>query len=345
MTHKFLCAALAVSVFGYTSASSAVTLLYDDFETYADTTEMNAVWNEGGTGLGTLDTTVGDPSQSMLHPGGTTNNRAFTGTDPDDLDPIVWEFDFFDDGSDLLTEPPAPNKRLTSGLRTDAGGASLESILEMGRYNNLLVPEGGPNISGYGVRTVFIAGDPADWVAFVDGLGQPIPVEQGWHHFRATISFSQIEFEVDLQKNGSIDGTRTITTSDGGHTYNVVRLGGPSNVSSAGGSGNFDNVIIRTGFVPRLVIGDMDVDGDVDFDDIAPFVLGLQQPGQYESDFGLPPRALGDTDQDGDQDFDDIDGFVGILTAPPLEGVPEPSTAGLAVLAILAFAALWMRRA
>lgn len=344
MTHKVSCTVLALMVIVYPSSSSAVTLLYDDFETYADTTEMNAAWSEGTTGAGTLDTTLGDPSQSMFHPAGTTNKRAFTDTIPDDLDPIVWEFDFFDDGSDLETDPPAPNKRLTSGLRTDAGGVSLESILEMGRYNNLVVPEGGPNISGYGIRTVFIAGDPANWIAFVDEFGEPIPVEAGWHHFRATIGFSQIEFEVDLQKDGTIDSTRIITTADGGHPYNVVRLGGPSDLSSAGGSGNFDNVIIRTGFVPRLVIGDMDVDGDTDFDDIDDFVLGLQMPSQYESNSGLPPRALGDTDQDADQDFDDIPGFVGILTSPPAQGVPEPSTAGLAVLAILALATLWMRR-
>ncbi len=103
-------------------------------------------------------------------------------------------------------------------------------------------------------------------------------------------------------------------------------------------------------FIPRSVlIGDLDCDGDVDFDDIDPFVLGLQAPDQYESTFGLPPSVKGDTDGDGDLDFDDIDGFVDILNSPgglEARGVPEPSTLSLtALIGLVVFAmTLVMRR-
>ncbi len=334
MTRFITLASLAVVV-AFGSAAWSAVVLYDDFETYADTAEMNAVWNEGDIGAGTLDTGVGNPSKSLAHPAGMTNKRLFADTMPEDSNPIVWEFDLFDDGLDL----PFPNKRLTGGLRTNGDGAPLESILEMGRYNNVAVPEGGPNVSGYGVRTVFVGGDPGDWIAFENAP----PAEQGWHHFRATIGETSILFELDLQSDGTVDATRTIATDDGFQAYNVIRLGGPSDLSSLGGGGNFDNVLIRTGFVNPLTPGDMDCDGDVDFDDIDDFVLGLTDPGTYESTFGLPPRAKGDIDKDGDQDFDDIPGFVNILIAPDSQSIPEPSSVLLIALAALAMASLRVR--
>jgi len=82
--------------------------------------------------------------------------------------------------------------------------------------------------------------------------------------------------------------------------------------------------------------GDMDGDGDVDFDDIGAFVLALNDPAAYEAMFGVPPAVRGDTDGDGDHDFDDIDGFVSILTSPTGDVqsvVPEPSSAMLVVIA------------
>ena len=68
------------------------------------------------------------------------------------------------------------------------------------------------------------------------------------------------------------------------------------------------------GTLPPLV-GDMDFDGDVDFDDISGFVLGLSDPVVYENIYGQPPSFHGDMDGDGDHDFDDIDELVAILTA------------------------------
>ncbi len=305
------------------------TIMEDDFESYANTTEMNAVWSEPTIGPGTLDTNTGNPSQSMFHPAGTTNNRVFSATIPTDVQPIVWEFDFLDDGTG--------NKRITGGLRDNGDGAALSSILEMGRYNDLADPEGQATVSGYGIRTVFIEGDPADWVAF-EGIPS---VEAGWHHFRATIGASSILFELDLQNDGLVDAQRAVSTPGGaGIAYNVARFGGPSNLSSAGGGGHFDNV--RVGL--QVTLGDMDCDGDVDFDDIDDFVLGLNDAAAYQAVFGLPPSAKGDTDSDGDLDFDDIQGFVNLLgvgVTGDARAVPEP---GMDVLILTVLACLGLRR-
>lgn len=97
----------------------------------------------------------------------------------------------------------------------------------------------------------------------------------------------------------------------------------------------------------HLLDGDMDLDGDVDFDDIDDFVLGLNNSAAYEAAIGLPPVMHGDTDHDGDQDFDDIDQFVDILLpgiADGIHGVPEPSTVGLAAVALGLLGAVATRR-
>ncbi len=87
-----------------------------------------------------------------------------------------------------------------------------------------------------------------------------------------------------------------------------------------------DTVEARQGTdnIRALLVGDTDCDGDVDFDDIDAFVLGLTSPPAYEAQFGLRPSLKGDTDRDGDQDFDDIPGLVDILTGNII-GVPEPA--------------------
>ena len=57
-------------------ASAAQGSFFDDFESYTTTAQMNApgAWgDDGGGGLGTLDTATGNPGQSMYHPAGTCN--------------------------------------------------------------------------------------------------------------------------------------------------------------------------------------------------------------------------------------------------------------------------------
>lgn len=97
-----------------------------------------------------------------------------------------------------------------------------------------------------------------------------------------------------------------------------------------------------------LVLGDMDCDGDVDFDDIDDFVLALNDRAGYETMFGVPPKLKGDIDVDGDQDFDDIAPFVDLLNEPAIRGLhdaPEPSGVAIGLPVLVAFACVtWMRR-
>lgn len=63
----------------------------------------------------------------------------------------------------------------------------------------------------------------------------------------------------------------------------------------------------------RFVLGDMNVDSIVDFDDINPFVMALRNQTRYMKEFRIHPVIHGDINQDAKFDFDDINLFVALL--------------------------------
>lgn len=131
-------------------------------------------------------------------------------------------------------------------------------------------------------------------------------------------------------------------------TFNNVSSGNRVNTNDGRGSllvsyQDGVNAVVLSDFA---LFGDLDCDGDVDFDDIAPFVLGLNDPTGYEATFGVPPALKGDTDTDGDFDFDDIARFVAILNAPLTaagQPVPEPSSIVMTLLAVASLLACGRR--
>lgn len=210
--------------------SSAMTIIDEDFESYADTAALGGVWSLGD---GTLDTAFGNPGQSLFHPGtggsfsgANTNAITFADVYPGPGQTLILRGDIYDDGS-------SENKRTTIGLRTAAGA----NIIEMGMYNSP---------THYSVRTVlFGAGSDGAWVGLPDTPlfeGAPVAVE-GWHTFQAAITDSNVTFTLDLLGDGTIDSTYTANIfQNGANAFNQLRLGGPSDLSSPGGGVYFDNI-------------------------------------------------------------------------------------------------------
>ena len=96
-------------------------------------------------------------------------------------------------------------------------------------------------------------------------------------------------------------------------------------------STEIDDLVFGPVFVAGTpTIGDMDFDGNIDFDDISGFMLALTNESEYFGIYGVRAEIHGDTDRSGFHDFDDIDGFAAIMSndAPDsaLRAVPEPST-------------------
>lgn len=236
VTKKFSLFSLALLAGGLLclSSANAATIFSEDFESYADTTAMNTVWANGGSA--TLDLALGNPGQSLSHPGtagsytgGNTNSVSFAGITPTAAVPVVYSVDIYDDTA-------SANKRVTAGLRAAAGA----NIFEMGMYNNP---------THFAVRTVLPG---PSWVAFTnitDDGGSAIenePVE-GWHRYQVILDGTNATFTLDLGSTGIINATTILPA-----TFNVnfpldsIRLGGPSDFSSAAGGANFDNISLST---------------------------------------------------------------------------------------------------
>ncbi|TWT78436.1 hypothetical protein Pla123a_12280 [Posidoniimonas polymericola] len=228
---KILCMAAMLLPACY--ANGAV-IVDEDFDSYADTTALGGVWSLGD---GTLDTVLGNPSQSLYHPGtgasfsgANTNSLSFAEIAPGPGEKLVFSADIYDDGA-------SANKRTSAGLREAAGA----NIIEMGMYNS-------PN--HYAYRAIlFGPGDPS-WVAFsglVDDGGAAIenePVE-GWHRFTAEVTATNIDFMLDLNSDGTINATASVPIAPNDLGFDIIRLGGPSDLGSAGGGANFDNISLE----------------------------------------------------------------------------------------------------
>lgn len=217
----FSLALLAGGLFCLNPASAA-TIFSDDFESYNDTAAMQAVW--GAAGLGTLDAAAGNLGQAMLHPGGADNVITIPTLQASASAPLVYTADIYDDGT-------AANKRITAALRS----ASVVNLLEMGMYND-------PN--HYAVRAVLPGPNWAAFTDIVDDGGTPIDNEPvvGWHRFQVTLDGTNATFTLDLGSTGIINATQVMPAVWNAGGIDSIRLGGPSSLSSPGGSGLFDNV-------------------------------------------------------------------------------------------------------
>jgi C1A family cysteine protease len=74
-----------------------------------------------------------------------------------------------------------------------------------------------------------------------------------------------------------------------------------------------DFKVYTIGCDPTQLIGDMNCDGWVDFDDINPFVVAITDQVLYETVYPGCHWLNGDCNQDGTVDFEDINGFVVLI--------------------------------
>jgi hypothetical protein len=124
----------------------------------------------------------------------------------------------------------------------------------------------------------------------------------------------------------------------------VLELRAIQNVSQGSTFPEFDGHYVDAASVKLLgfLLGDMDIDQDVDFDDIDDFVLGLNNESNYEDLYGVSPDFNGDLNGDGVHDFDDIEGFVQLLhggnVTTETAVVPEPASGTLLGVGLLLIA-------
>ncbi len=213
----------AFAVLALPSANAAV-VVNETFDNYADTAAMQANW--GASGAATLNVGVGNGGNSALHPGGAVNSwiGSAISLTPTASESIVLSADIFDDGT-------SSNERLTVGLRNGAN-----PLFEMGHYNG--------TAEHFHVRVLNMYGGE-NWAPLSPGLTSG-GLQAGWNRFTATFTPTSLTVTLDLGADGSIDGTFVSNGAASANAFTDLRFGGPSNLSSAGGSAGFDNISLST---------------------------------------------------------------------------------------------------
>jgi hypothetical protein len=133
------------------------------------------------------------------------------------------------------------------------------------------------------------------------------------------------------------------------------RVGFRYSVTDGGPVGpNSDYIGLDTFSLLTYLRGDLDGNGVVNNDDIAPFVLALTNAAAFQNQYpNVTPQLAGDANSNGVFNNDDIAPFVSLLTgggsagpelAPLMALVPEPASAALLALPLLGIAARRTRR-
>ena len=79
------------------------------------------------------------------------------------------------------------------------------------------------------------------------------------------------------------------------------------------GDGGFAYAAFNVEVVGGGLLGDMNCDGAISFDDIAPFVTAIGGQAGYEAQWPDCEWINGGIDGNGVVDFDDIAGFIALL--------------------------------
>ncbi|MEX2309031.1 MAG: PEP-CTERM sorting domain-containing protein [Pirellulales bacterium] len=260
-----LVAALFVFALGLPTAQAA-TILFDNFDTYADQAAFQAAWPPIGTVApisADLSTAQSVTAPNSVEVDGTAtssqqrNQRIFgeTGTGSA-TEKVVWSFDFYDSNaaaspyrqySNLqdTTAPGGTNQLLSMGLNNNQTSANSGGNYYMARilgYNPTAVadPDGGPVESVGGAGAYFKLND------FGVGLRST-----GWHRLKVAISSDD---GVSTDYSFFVDGLLAELVSNVGgagtlRSYDNIRIG--SGVSNANNAAYYDNEWVRRVPIPE----------------------------------------------------------------------------------------------
>ena len=286
-------------------------------------------------------------------------------------------------GNERLTVGLRHTAASADGADTDTfPDAVTSNILELGAYNGApntpIVPGAETQSANFGFRVINFGAvsDPLtaqpNWQYFkfdsaalnrpadTDPLVNIADIGAGWHTYAATITPTEIRLTVDLFRDGFKNvrdeaGVIVIGSGDEGVDaeiilpiatlpvgFNNLRFGGPSGASSPGGGFmGFDNILLETQAVSVPTINaDFNGDDIVDGNDFLIWQRNFNTGNAF---------AQGDANNSGTVDAADLavwkDQFgTNPNAAPAVGAIPEPATASLAAVVMLASLAYARRK-
>ena len=358
MTARFgLALALCTLLVG--SASAQTVKLFDNFDSYADQGAFEAVWPvapttpppAGGTNflLGSTDgiDPVTGPNMIGLPTTGTRNqyNLEELGN-PSTSNVISFSFDFYDTNSAV-----APYRQFNN-LQDGAANATNQ-LVSMGLYNNQTIANSGGNyyfarILGYTPTTVDPDGGPDESVV---GAGSFFKLNDfgvglrttGWVNLRVDITSDDgIGTDYAFYVNNVLaERVNNVGTAASLRSMDHVRLGSGITSTQAAYVDNIKVVLNPDGVVTPTNNADFNGDNVVNGND---FLIWQRNAGAGTT------LAQGDANASGTVDAADLAiwktqfGTDPTPAAPAVAAVPEPATAGLAAVAMLASFALVRRK-
>ena len=174
-----------------------------------------------------------------------------------------------------------------------------------------------------------------------------LPASSGWQTVEFGLTAADLSY-VGIQGN-PIGGTGVL--ADTLAIQDRLLLRHDSGTASAPGIASLVSATLGIDNITALfnpVLGDMDDNGIVDTDDVAPFIQALVDPDQFAIDHStVDADVIGNINGDGQFDLGDIALFqtlVNASTTATAESVPEPSSILLAAMLSFGFAAIRRRR-
>lgn len=338
-------------------------LVNEDFESYASSGDLFAVWGpDDGVGRLVDETftefiTVDDidpqavgarafpeGGQGVEHRGGSvlTYQLLSEPISPSETQSVVLQGDIFDVGA-------LGNKRMSIGLRS----SSPNNLVELGHWNASPVEFANrtilfqtpptaeqPNWQFYELPVALDRLDDADEITTLADIGE------AWHTHRATITPTSVTYEIDLFRDGlnaatgeaGWDSTVTFEVTPFANGFDSLRIGGPSGVTSAG-NGFYGGVIFDNIMLSLVDVDTGGLAGDYNGDNV---VDGI--------DYALWRETLGDSvtagegadgNNNGVIDSGDftvwLDNYGGTAPGSGAVATPEPATMLMALLAIAGF--------
>jgi hypothetical protein len=194
-------------------ADTSRIIVQDDFESFRTTKTLRATWSGGPA---ELMTNAPGGGRAAVHDGTGMNRRSGFFVFPDATHNLVLQADFYDFG-------------------TNADQNVLVSINGEDTHLNVAFGLKGPHcyvarVGGFSSKT--------NWIPFKQGQ-LPVP---GWHHFKATVSATNLVADLDFGSDGAVDRTLQIPFSEPPPTFTQVRFGGYSGKLTGGGTVLVDNI-------------------------------------------------------------------------------------------------------
>lgn len=244
MKAHFILGSAALSALLFCNAHGA-TLLFDNFDNYADQAAFAAAWPaQVGTG-GTLSTAqaVSGPNSVNFPTTAQRNARSFAESlSPSSSNVIVFSIDFFDSNAGA-----APYRQSVSLV--DGAGTASGQLISLGLNNNLSSSAQGGNF--FMARIVGYTPPGQASGDFFKLNDDPLLLRTtGWHNLKVEITDTEFRFFVDGSLAETVPNTVTI------RSYDSVRLG--SGVTSTNEI-FVDNVLVASipepGAVSLCVLG------------------------------------------------------------------------------------------